>query len=106
MKLVSKKEDGDEKMRYLIKGMKSYNKYLSKQFRCQIDYFEVYSKIINSPAKERTESIKMVTNAFEVDKSEVLNHLTRCLEDEKEQILPANSFGDRLQRLGASLDHS
>src|SRR5215469_7210062 len=56
MKLVSKKEDEDEKMRYLIKGIRSYNTYLSKEFRCQIDYFRIYTKIINSPTrKERNQ---------------------------------------------------
>jgi hypothetical protein len=76
MKLASKKEDDVKKMRYLIKGLKSYNRYISKEFRFQINDFKIYSKIINSPAKKRSESMKLVTEAFEGDKLEAVNHLS------------------------------
>ena len=102
MRVVSKKEDELEKMRYLIKSLKSYNRYISKELRLKIDDFRIYSKIIAT--KEISESMKLVTEAFEGDKLDAINHLSGFLEDHDNQpVVATDSFGNRLQHLGTDI---
>ena len=58
-----------------------------------------------SSTKERTQSMKLVTEAFEGNKIEAVNHLSGVLEDrDKEQIVAMDSFGDKLQQLGTNVE--
>jgi hypothetical protein len=65
-RILSKKEDEVEKMKYLMKGLNSYNKYLIRHLGLEItDLRQIFSTISSSPAEEQNKSIELISKAFE-----------------------------------------
>ena len=78
-RVISKKVDEVEKMRYVIKGLNSYNKYLRRNLGLQInDLKRIYSRIISDPALDKNHSIEKLFAAFE--NNDKLK-LTQCLSE-------------------------
>ena len=64
IKLIPKSKDENEKIKWLFKGLCSYNIFVNKQLKININIFKIFSKIINSPLKERNDSIQTIYKAF------------------------------------------
>jgi hypothetical protein len=65
-KIIQRKTDEAEKMRYLIKGLNSYNKYLKRCMNLQMnDLTKIYSKISNAPQEERKKIIESLSDLLE-----------------------------------------
>lgn len=63
-----KERDHVERMRYLIKGLNYYNKYIRRNLGLQInDLKTIYSKIVSDPSIEKSRSIREISVAFEDD---------------------------------------
>jgi hypothetical protein len=104
IRLIPKKKDENEKIKWLIRGLDSYNMFVNKQLKININIFKIYSKIINSSLKERNESMQIIYKAFEGDKLDIISCLSRYFKDgEKEQFLLMNSFQNRLKQLGTTI---
>ena len=76
--IASEKQDDIEKMKYLIWGLNSYNSYLRRHLKLEIqDPKRIYSKISNLSYLEKNKVINSLVNAFESSK---LQPLVICLQ--------------------------
>lgn len=83
-RILEKEEDGHENVSYFIAGLNSYNKYLLKNMKLHIeDMKQIYSKFFCAPAREKTEIIKALDDAFAKSKSEPIKPLLHFLGDKK-----------------------
>jgi hypothetical protein len=63
---ILKKEDEAEKIKYLVRALNSYNKYIRRSLGLEInDLKKIYSKIISDPVLDKNHSIKELSKAFE-----------------------------------------
>lgn len=82
--ILEKEEDGHEDVRYFIAGLNAYNKYLLKNMKIHIeDMKQIYSKYFCAQAREKTEIIKALDQAFARSKSEPIKPLLHFLGDRK-----------------------
>ena len=99
-RLISKKEDEAEKMRYLVRALNSYNKYIRRSLGLEInDLKKVYSKILSDPALDKNHSIKELSIAFEdSDKFKTIKCLSGLLNvTDTEHFLAKESVGKKLK---------
>ncbi len=55
-----------EKMEYLIKGLDSYNSYLKRHIKLEINEIKkIYSRITTLPAKEKMDTVSRIIQSFE-----------------------------------------
>ncbi len=65
-RIIQRKTDEVGKMRYLIKGLNSYNRYLKRCMNLQMSNLtNIYSKISNIPQEERKKIIESLSNSLE-----------------------------------------
>jgi hypothetical protein len=103
---VSRGEDDVERMKYLIVGLSSYNKYIRRSLGLQINDLKViYSKIIADPAIDKNYSIKQLCEAFEDDdKLKSITCLTGLLNvKDPEHFLVKQSLGKKIEDWGSIL---
>ncbi|MGI8831694.1 MAG: hypothetical protein ACR2IS_03560, partial [Nitrososphaeraceae archaeon] len=66
LSLVKKSKDEVERMGYLIMGLNSYNSYLRRYMKLEInDIKKIYSKLATLPDKEKDTAIEKIINSFE-----------------------------------------
>ena len=64
-RIIQEKDDEVEKMKYFVKGLNSYNLYLRRQIKLQIDDLKsVYSKIASSSSDLKNDSINKISYDF------------------------------------------
>jgi hypothetical protein len=65
-RIIQRKRDEVVKMRYLIRGVNSYNKYLKRCMNLQMnDLTKIYSKISSAPQEERERIIESLSDFLE-----------------------------------------
>jgi hypothetical protein len=65
-RISQRRKDEGGKMRYLIKGLNSYNKYLKRCMNLQMeDLTKIYSKISSAPQEERKKIIESLSDFLE-----------------------------------------
>jgi hypothetical protein len=97
---LSKEGDEVERMRYLIKGLSSYNKYIRRNLGLQInDLKTIYSRIVSDPTIDKSHSVNELSVAFEDnDKLKTIRCLTGLLKiKDTEHFLVKESIGKKLQ---------
>jgi hypothetical protein len=97
---LSKKEDEAEKIRYLVKALNSYNKYIRRTLGLEInDLKKVYSKILSDPALDKNHSIKELSIAFEdSDKFKTIKCLSGLLNaTDTEHFLAKEPVGKKVE---------
>lgn len=105
LEIVSEENNEFKKMKYLMKGLNSYNKFIRKQLKMNINLSAIYFKIINSPTKERDELIQKICKVFDGDELEVVNNLSKLLErEDKEIVSTTETLKNTLQQLSTSLE--
>jgi hemerythrin-like domain-containing protein len=58
--------DEVEKMEFLIKGLNSYNSFLKRHIKLEINEIKkIYSKITTLPTKEKIETVNKIIQSFE-----------------------------------------
>ncbi|MDW0259909.1 MAG: hypothetical protein QN648_03695 [Nitrososphaeraceae archaeon] len=86
------KNSGDEveTMEYLIKGLDSYNSYLKRHIKLEINEIKkIYSKITTLPAKEKMDTVSRIIQSFESgDTLEPVRYLS-TLHDNKTELFLA-----------------
>jgi hypothetical protein len=66
LSIAKNNNDEVEKMEYLIKGFNSYNSFLKRHMKLEINEIKkIYSKITTLPAKEKIELINKIIYSFE-----------------------------------------
>jgi hypothetical protein len=99
-RVISKKEDDVERIRYLIKALNSYNKYIRSSLGLQIkDLKKIYSKIVSDPTLDKNYSIKELSIAFEdKDKLKPIKCISGLLKiTDTEQFLIKEPIGKKLE---------
>lgn len=78
---ISKRDSDGNDMRYLIKALNSYNKYLRKKIGLQIkDLENIYSKILSDTSIDKNYTIKKLSLAFDdTDKFKIIKSLSELL---------------------------
>ena len=97
---ISKKEDEAEKIRYLVRALNSYNKYIRRSLGLEInDLKKVYSKILSDPTLDKNNSIKELSIAFEdSDKFKTIKCLSGLLNvTDTEHFLAKEPVGKKLE---------
>lgn len=105
-KIIIEEKDNAERMRYLIRGLSSYNKYVRKILGLQInDIKKIYSKVISDPEMEICKLIRDLSMAFEDnDKLKLIKYLIRFMKiTDSEQFLVKESIGKKLVDWGGIL---
>jgi hypothetical protein len=65
--IISKEEDDYRKIKYLLMGLNSYNKYLRRKLGLEIkDIEKIYSKFVYAETTEKQKIIKSVCESVEV----------------------------------------
>lgn len=64
---ISKNSNDEvEKMEFLIKGLNSYNSFLKRHIKLEINEIKkIYSKITTLPTKEKIETVNKIIQSFE-----------------------------------------
>jgi hypothetical protein len=99
-RVISKKEDEAEKIRYLVRALNSYNKYVRRSLGLEInDLKKVYSKILSDPTLDKNHSIEELSKAFEDrDKFKTIKCLSKLLKDiDTEHFLAEEPVGKKLE---------
>jgi hypothetical protein len=99
-RVISKEEDEAKKIRYLVKALNSYNKYIRRTLALEInDLKKIYSKILSDPTLDKSHSIEELSKAFEDrDKFKTIKCLSKLLKDvDTEHFLAREPVGKKLE---------
>jgi len=90
LSIAKNSNDEVEKMEYLIKGLDSYNSYLKRHIKLEINEIKkIYSRITTLPAKEKMHSVNKIIQSFESgDTLEPVRYLS-SLHDSKTELFLA-----------------
>ena len=100
-----KRKDHAEKMRYLVMGINSYNKYLKKNLKLQINNIDnLHSKIISNFIIHNSMFIDSLHKTFQTDNKLLpLRYIISFLNLETEQFLVKESLWEKIKDWGAFL---
>ena len=78
LSIAKHSSDEVEKMEYVIKGLNSYNSYLKRHIKLEINEIKkIYSKITTLPAKDKADTLNKIIQSFESgDTLEPLRYLS------------------------------
>jgi len=90
LSIAKNSNDEVEKMEYLIKGLDSYNSFLKRHIKLEINEIKkIYSKITTLPAKEKMDTVSRIIQSFESgDTLEPVRYLS-TLHDNKTELFLA-----------------
>jgi hypothetical protein len=90
LSIAKNSNDEVEKMEYLIKGLDSYNSYLKRHIKLEVNEIKkIYSKITTLPAKEKIDTVSRIIQSFETgDTLEPVRYLS-TLHDNKTELFLA-----------------
>jgi len=95
------KNSGDEveKMEFLIKGLDSYNSFLKRHIKLEINEIKkIYSKITTLPAKEKMDTVDRIIQSFESgDTLEPVRYLSTLHDDKTELFLAEEPLEKRIK---------
>lgn len=99
LNLISKQEEQTDRMRYFVKGLKSYNKYIRRTLGIQINNLKIYSKIVSDPTIDTNNTIQELSTAFEdIDKFKPIKSLYKILKvTDFEKFIIEESIGKKIQ---------
>jgi hypothetical protein len=100
-----KRKDHAEKMRYLVMGINSYNKYLKKNLKLQINNIDnLHSKIISNFIIHNSMFLDSLLKTFQTDNKLLpLRYIISFLNLETEQFLVKESLWEKIKDWGAFL---
>jgi hypothetical protein len=90
LSIAKNSSDEVDKMEYLIKGLDSYNSYLKRHIKLEVNEIKkIYSKITTLPAKEKIDTVNRIIQSFESgDTLEPVRYLS-TLHDNKSELFLA-----------------
>jgi hypothetical protein len=106
-RMSSENEDDLEKMHYMMLGLSSYNKYLRRHLKYQIQdkyIIMIYSNLMRMSVEEKNEIINSLCKAFEDNRSAPVGYLSKILKVPlTKEFLSRESLVDRLKGPSAVL---
>jgi hypothetical protein len=102
---LMKRKDDSEKMRYLVMGINSYNKYLKKNLKLQINNINnLHSKLISNFILHNSLFVDSLSKTFHTDNKLLpLSYIIDFLNLETEQFLIEESLWEKIKDWGAFL---
>jgi hypothetical protein len=101
-KIIVKKQNEADKMKYLIKGINSYNKYIKRWMNLQMsELTKIYSKISSSSQDERAEIIESLSSSIDQgsDNLETMKILLSLSKLTEEQFLVEQPVREKIKDL-------
>jgi hypothetical protein len=103
-KIISEKEDEFEKMKYLLLLLKSYNKYLQKKIKLEInDIKKLYSIILYKDKEERSQIIQSICQSLESGNLNLARYLASIYTISESDFYVNVSIFEELKLIGATL---
>lgn len=99
-RIIQRKRDEVVKMRYLIGGLNSYNKYLKRCMNLQMnDLTKIYSKISSAPKEERAKIIESLSDFLERGNNtlEPVKYLLTISKIPEEEFLTEQQFKQKIK---------
>jgi hypothetical protein len=100
-RIIQRRENEVEKMRYMIKGLNSYNKYLKRCTNLQInDLTKIYSKISSATQRERESMIESISKSLEGGNKNTLEpvkYLLTMSKTPEEEFLTEQPFRQKIK---------
>jgi hypothetical protein len=103
---ITEERDDVERMKFVIKGLNSYNMYIRRNLGLQINNLKmIYSRMVSDPTIDRTTSLNDLSKAFEDgDRLKAIRCIFGLLKSkDPENFLVKESTGKKLQEWGGIL---
>jgi hypothetical protein len=99
LSIAKNSNDEVEKMEYLIKGLDSYNSYLKRHIKLEINEIKkIYSKITTLPSKEKSDTMNRIIKTFESgDTLEPVRYLSSLHENKTELFLTEEPLEQKIK---------
>jgi hypothetical protein len=99
LSIAKNSNDEVEKMEYVIKGLDSYNSYLKRHIKLEINEIKkIYSKITTLPSKEKSNTVNSIIKSFEsVDTLEPVRYLSSLHENKTELFLTEEPLEQKIK---------
>ena len=99
LSIAKNSNDEVEKMEYLIKGLDSYNSYLKRHIKLEINEIKkIYSKITTLPSKEKSDTVNRIIKSFESgDTLEPVRYLSSLHDNKTELFLTEEPLEQKIK---------
>lgn len=99
LSIAKNSNDEVEKMEYLIKGLDSYNSYLKRHIKLEINEIKkIYSKITTLPSKEKSDTVNRIIKSFESgDTLEPVRYLSSLHDNKIELFLTEEPLEQKIK---------
>lgn len=99
LSIAKNSNDEVEKMEYLIKGLDSYNSYLKRHIKLEINEIKkIYSKITTLPSKEKSDTVDRIIKSFEFgDSLEPVRYLSSLHDNKIELFLTEEPLEQKIK---------
>jgi hypothetical protein len=103
--ITSKEKDDYKKVRYLLMGLNSYNKYLRRKLSLEIkDIEKIYSKFVYAETTEKREIIQSVCESVEAaDRLKLARYLSFFSKIPETELFVSEALTERLKTIGTAL---
>ncbi len=99
LSIAKNTDDEVEKMEYLIKGLNSYNSFLKRHIKLEINEIKkIYSKITTLPSKEKMDTVNRIIQSFESgDTLEPVRYLSSLKDNKTELFLTEEPLEQKIK---------
>ena len=99
LSIAKNTDDEVEKMEYLIKGLNSYNSFLKRHIKLEINEIKkIYSKITTLPSKEKMDTVNGIIQSFESgDTLEPVRYLSSLKDNKTELFLTEEPLEQKIK---------
>ena len=99
LSIAKNTDDEVEKMEYLIKGLNSYNSFLKRHIKLEINEIKkIYSKITTLPSKEKRDTVNGIIQSFESgDTLEPVRYLSSLKDNKTELFLTEEPLEQKIK---------
>ena len=99
LSIAKNSNDEVEKMEYLIKGLDSYNSFLKRHIKLEINEIKkIYSKITTLPSKEKSDTVSKIIKSFESgDTLEPVRYLSSLHDNNRELFLAEEPLQQKIK---------
>lgn len=105
IKLIRDSKDRSNNVFYLVRALRSYDKYLRQSLNLQINTEAIYSKIICRPDLDLDKTIVEITRSFEskLDKLEPIRVISKLVNNPETKILVETTIWERIKDMAGFL---
>jgi hypothetical protein len=101
LSIAKNSNDEVEKMEHVIKGLNSYNSFLKRHIKLEINEIKkIYSKITTLPSKEKSDTVNRIIKSFESadgDTLEPVRYLSSLYDNKTESFLTEEPLEQKIK---------